>query len=80
MLVDDNGIDDGPFRVADFAPNEDGEWWAQTEGRAVCLRITRQKGDEIWSVDGTGKSYHYRMVPVAQEAWRNGVPSATRGA
>ncbi len=64
VLVDDSGADDGPFRPADFAHNGDGVWVAQTEGHPVFLRITRQYGNEIWTQDGTGKTWHYRMVSI----------------
>ena len=65
VLVDDAGIDDGPFYVSDFVHGGGGMWMAQTAGRPVFFRITKQKGNEIWTKDGTGKTWHYRMVALA---------------
>lgn len=81
VLVDDSGADDGPFRPRDFAHMGDGVWVAQTEGHPVFLRIKRQKDNEIWSEDGAGKLWHYRIVPIHRSAISPELAAATqRGA
>jgi hypothetical protein len=64
MLVDDNGVEDGPFRAEDFQPLPDsgGVWVTQTDARPTFLRVQRQRGDEIWTVDGEGVVHHYRIA------------------
>lgn len=75
LLIDDNGVDDGPYRVDDFAKNSnDGTWAAQTEGRPLFLRIKRQSGNQIWTVDGAGVEHHFHITPVEVAA------SSRRGA
>lgn len=62
LLIDDTGIEDGPYRIADFARNgDDNEWVAQTDGRALFLRIVRQRRDLIWTKSGDGQVHRFRM-------------------
>lgn len=63
MLVDDSGAEDGPHHRDEFG-HEGGNLWVKAGygGHPVFLRIVRQQGDEIWSEDGGGKVWHYRMA------------------
>lgn len=66
VLVDANGAEDGPYRVADFAPLPDGTWVCQTlSGHARFLRVVEQSRDGwVTSLDGGGRPWRYRMVAV----------------
>lgn len=72
LLVDDNGVADGPFETATFARLDDGSYVASTPGHPVVLRCVRREGSRYVCVDqdGHGDEFRYLLVP-----YRDGTPS-----
>lgn len=65
VLVDDKGYAIGPYRSASFVDAGDGVWASQeAQNSPTFLRVTEQSGEHLWTQDGTGKDWHYRMVAV----------------
>jgi len=64
----DNGWPVGLFSGGhDFFPfsDNDGSVICQPMGeRPVILRVIKQKGDVIHTLDGTGAEFRYRMTPI----------------
>jgi hypothetical protein len=65
MLVDDAGADDGPYEGSEFGHEGDNVWVRVGYGsHPLILRVVRQEGDTIWSLDGTGQEFRYQMVSI----------------
>lgn len=63
----DDGFPVGLFSGGhDFVPfDDDGSVACQPLGeRPVILRVVKQKGDVIHTLDGTGAEFRYRMTPI----------------
>jgi hypothetical protein len=66
MIVDENGLEEGPFYADDFVRSpEEGYWYATTAGRPYFLRIKRQRGMDVTIVDGAGNEFDMSFVPYA---------------
>lgn len=67
VLADDEGLEMGPLYAQWFDVLEDGTRVASRNGgRPVFLRITKQKGDVIWTLDGSGKEWKYHMIQLPE--------------
>lgn len=68
VMLDDKGYEDGPHEASTFQHLGDGVWASQMPpGHPVFLRVTRQSGEHVWTVDGGGKEWHYRLLAVDPE-------------
>lgn len=64
-LVDDDGVDEGPFTKAMFVKDPDeGYWIALTDGRPIFMRVKAQDGQHLTLADGGGDEYSKTICPV----------------
>lgn len=66
MIVDaTTGVDLGAFETATFSEFEAGMWASSSPaGRPFFFRITKIEGDVVYSEDGGGRVFKYRLIPL----------------
>lgn len=65
VFVDETGVDNGPFSGEWFATLDDGTMVCSGHGGSpLYLRVTDVDGDWITTLDGTGRAFRYRIVPL----------------
>lgn len=63
LTPDGEWMDWGLFGADDFQRQSDGAYLNAGEGSPLWLRCLRQDGAVLYTVDGAGDPYTYRLVP-----------------